>query len=96
MNGGKETHILNASSNLLGICFILIAGMKLTNTGENTLADEISIASSLCFLASCILSYLSIRTEKSTGPFEKGADYLFILGIFSLFIAVLFFATGIL
>lgn len=94
MNDGKQPHILNASSNLLGICFILITGLKLTKASANTLADEISIFSSLCFLASCILSYLSIRTPKDTVRRERWADYLFLIGLSTLFFAVLMFATG--
>jgi EamA domain-containing membrane protein RarD len=94
MDNGKPPHILNASSNLLGICFILITGLKLTNVGAATLADEISLFAALNFLGACLLSYLSIRIEKETMRLERWADYLFIIGIISLFIAIAAFSTG--
>ena len=96
MNNGKPPHILNASSNLLGICFILITGLKLTKLSSTTLADEISLFAALTFLSACLLSYLSIRIEKETMRLERWADYLFIIGMVSLFIAIAAFSTGLL
>jgi hypothetical protein len=94
MNNGKPPHILNASSNLLGICFILITGLRLTNVSTATLADDISLFAALNFLSACVLSYLSIRIEKETMRLERWADYLFIIGMISLFIAIAAFSTG--
>jgi hypothetical protein len=94
MNNGKPPHILNASSNLLGICFIIITGLRLTNLHSTTLADEVSLFAALNFLSACVLSYLSIRIEKETVRLERWADYLFLVGMISLFIAILAFSTG--
>ena len=93
-NSGKPPHILNAASNLLGICFILITGLKLTNIDSSTFADEISLFASLNFLSACVLSYLSIRIKKETVRLERWADYLFLAGMISLFIAIAAFSTG--
>jgi drug/metabolite transporter (DMT)-like permease len=90
----KPPHILNASSNLLGICFIIITGLKLTNVASNTLADDVSLFAALNFLSACVLSYLSIRIEKQSIPLERWADYLFLVGMISLFIAILAFSRG--
>lgn len=90
----NQPHILNASSNLLGICFVLITGFHLTQTAVNTLADEICIAAALCFITSCLLSYLSIANTKHVNTFEKVANYLFIAGMLSLFTTTILFATG--
>ncbi|HEU0117532.1 MAG TPA: hypothetical protein VFR09_02760 [Alphaproteobacteria bacterium] len=92
MVSGKQPHILNASSNLLGICFVLVTGLKLTRMSADTWADEISLVSSVFLLASCVLSYISIRNEKHTLRYEKAADYSFLTGILLLFAAVLTFA----
>lgn len=94
MNNRKPPHILNASSNLLGICFIIITGLRLTNESSNTLADDVSLFAALNFLAACVLSYLSIRIEKETIRLERWADYLFLIGMISLFVAILAFSKG--
>jgi len=95
MKSGKQPHILNASSNLLGICFVLVTGLKLTGAAKDTWADEISLLSAVAFVCSCVLSYISLRTEKYTTHYEIAADYLFLTGLFSLFIAVMAFARDI-
>ncbi len=66
MNEDKKPHILNASSNLLGICFVIITGLRLTEKSVNTLADEICMVTALLFIASCLLSYLSIAGQRHT------------------------------
>lgn len=92
---GKQPHILNASSNLLGICFVLITGLKLTKASDNTLADEISLLAGICLLASCVISYVSLRTEKHPQRYEIIADYFFLTGLFALAVAVTAFARDI-
>ena len=49
-------HILNAASNLLGICFVLITGLKVSGASMGTPLDEIAIFTALLFVTSCILS----------------------------------------
>jgi hypothetical protein len=93
---GKQPHILNASSNLLGICFVLITGLKITGASEGTLADEISLFSAFCFMSGCVFSYISLRSQKHIASYEALADYSFLAGLFSLFFAGFVFATGIL
>ncbi len=95
MRSGNQPHILNASSNLLGICFVIVTGLKLTGVSEKTWADEISLLSAVSFVCSCVLSYVSLRTEKYAARYEVAADYLFLTGLFALFVAVLAFARDI-
>lgn len=85
---GKQHHILNASSNLLGICFILITGLKALKLTDATFADEISAFAAFTFLCATTLSYLSIRARHNAKRYEKWADYSFLVGMFSLFAAV--------
>jgi len=97
MSFDKNPHILNASSNLIGICFILITGLHLTEKNLTTLADEISIIAAFFFLISTVLSYISIRTNgKSSNRYETLADYCFLFSLIILFSAVVIFALNIL
>ncbi|WP_426163621.1 hypothetical protein [Sandarakinorhabdus sp. DWP1-3-1] len=89
----RHPNILNAASNLLGICFILITGLKLT--GRNgSWADETAWCAALLLLASCILSYLAIRDDRTEGWPSRWADRSFLAGIGSLFVAVVIAASA--
>jgi len=96
MKSGNQSHILTTPSNLLGICFILLTSIRLTNSSLTTYADEIATFSSIGFLVSCILSYVSLRSENETkaDKFESWADCCFIFGLLTLFVAVIVFSTG--
>ena len=96
MNNQKSPHILNAASNLLGICFILLTSFKVFKLGANTLYDELIMVSIFLFMSSCILSFLAIRNPGRSHPrFEQTADYLFLSGLISLFIITILFAMSI-
>ncbi|RQO32038.1 hypothetical protein DBR32_04225 [Taibaiella sp. KBW10] len=87
-------HILNTSSNLLGFCFIIITSLKLSGKSAQTIIDETLLVSSVLFMSSCLLSFLSMRSEKerSVNTLERIADYSFVIGLFSLFVVVLIVA----
>jgi hypothetical protein len=57
----KSPHILNASSNLLGLCFVVLTSLKLFKISQKTFIDELTSVAIVLFMASCILSFLSIR-----------------------------------
>lgn len=95
MNGNKENspHILNASSNLLGICFIVLTSLKLLNKGSQTIIDDITLGAIILFMGSCIFSFLSLRSKSNVGEkLEKAADYMFIAGLLLLFVTTLLFS----
>lgn len=86
----RSPHILNVSSNLLGITLLIIAGLHLTNRAAQSFADEIAWLGAICFLASCFLSYLAIS---AAGPkLETWADRIFLLGMTVLFCAIVVLA----
>lgn len=92
----KSPHILNASSNLLGICFIVITSLKVMNISHKTIIDEITIVAIILFMISCVLSFLSIRGKnKARVQLENIADYTFIGGISLLFITTILFSFNI-
>lgn len=51
---------------MLGICFVIITGFKLTGVSDGMLAEELCIATSVAFMTASIYAYLSLRTERDT------------------------------
>ncbi len=84
----RSPHILGAASNLLGIALLIITGLKLTKVADQTIADEVAWVACLFFSASCLLSYLAIRSPVPTRA-EGVADKAFLCGLAALLVAVL-------
>ena len=79
-------HILNAASNLFGICFIVLTSLKVLELQGQTVVDEFTIAAMFLFLISAILSFLALRIRgKVEKPLENIADICFLLGLCCLF-----------
>lgn len=91
----KSPHILNASSNLLGLCFVVLTSLKLLNISHRTIIDELTGCAIVLFMASCFLSFLSIRGSRVGRRAETAADYLFLTGIILLFLTTLLFSFNI-
>ncbi|WP_114938360.1 hypothetical protein [Mucilaginibacter endophyticus] len=86
----KSPHILNAASNLLGLCFVVLTSLKFLKLSERTYIDETVTIALVFFMLSCILSFLSIRGNiKQGGRIEAVADYLFLGGMVVLFITAM-------
>jgi len=87
----KSSHILNASSNLLGFSLIIITSLKITKISGSTHLDEFAAVSCLGFAFSCFFSFLSIRSkhEKRRNKFEDIADYLFLIALFCIVLSVI-------
>ncbi len=95
-NNEKSPHILNTSSNLLGLCFIVLTSIKVLNLKAATIIDEIATLAIIMFMISCILSFLSMRkNENSNNRLEKAADIFFLSGLFLLFITAMFLSFNI-
>ena len=92
----KSSHILNASSNLLGICFVVLTSLKLLNIGHKTIIDDLTALAILFFMTSCVLSFLSIRgTIRESSRIEDIADLFFIAGLLLLFATAVLFSLNI-
>jgi len=92
----KSSHILNASSNLLGICFILITSFRVLHLSNTTFFDELSVLALVLFMASCILSFLSIRSKSSKSAlYENIADGIFLSGLIVLFITTILYSFNV-
>lgn len=72
-------HLLPASSNLLGLCFLIFSFIKVSGQAKVTILDELIVVPIVIFFISSFLSYLSIRSEGKN--YEKYADKLFITGL---------------
>jgi hypothetical protein len=74
----KSHHILSASSNLLGICFLIFSIIRVTKMHEKTFLDDLCLVALLLFMASSVLSYMSIRSSNKYELYEKYADTIFL------------------
>lgn len=81
-------HILNTSANLLGLCFIVLTALKIQDMREATLIDEFTLVSILCFMLSCIFSFISLKTTKTklSQHLESIADNIFFIGLLTMFV----------
>ena len=59
-------HILPTSSNLLGICFVIVNFVKIWKVGrvEQIIVDKMIGISMSLFLIASVLSYFSMRSQK--------------------------------
>lgn len=92
----KSSHILNASSNLLGLCFVVLTSLKILKVSDETLIDELTTCTTILFMASCILSFMAIRgSALRSRMFESVADILFLCGLGMLFATTILFSFNI-
>jgi hypothetical protein len=84
----RHSHILNASTNLLGICFLIISGLKFANLNARSYADEFSWVAAMLLFTSTLVAYLALRNEDSKAWQTRLADRAFIGGVITLMTAV--------
>lgn len=84
----RTHHILNAASNLLGISLLLIAGLRISDSGGKTMADEIAWLSAAGFSISCFFSYIALREGPRSVACEAIADRTFMVSLATLVLAV--------
>lgn len=94
----KSPHILNAWSNLLGFSLIIITSLKISKISIHTHLDEFAAIACILFACSCFFSFLSIRSKhkKQEIKFENIADYLFLVVLFCIVLAVIIVSMKIL
>ncbi len=77
-------HILPTSSNLLGLCFVILTFIRILKLANETVIDEIVAAAIVLFFISSFFSYVSMRSDTWTQLCEKIADSIFLIGLFLL------------
>ncbi|MBW7674937.1 hypothetical protein [Chryseobacterium chendengshani] len=93
----KSTHILNASTNLLGFSMIIITSLKITKTSHHTFLDEFAAIACVLFACSSFFSFMAIRSKKENleNRYESIADYLFLIALFCIVLSVIIITTTI-
>lgn len=90
MAENKSPHILNTSATLLGLCFVVLTSIKVSKMQDSTLIDETTALAIILFMASSILSFLSMRKEEAMNDrLEKIADLIFLSGLIVLFLTTM-------
>lgn len=77
----RHPHILNASTNLLGICLAIITALRLTHFSARSLGDELAWLAALMFLLSIVNSFIVLRSEKQRRWQAVAADWVFLTGV---------------
>jgi cellobiose-specific phosphotransferase system component IIC len=85
----RPPYILSASTNLLGICFIILTGLKLANANARSHADEIAWLAALLLFVAVLNAYLAIRNEGARNWQVRVADAAFLGGVTALAVAVI-------
>ena len=89
----RHPHVLNASTNLLGVSFVVIGALKLSNSNARSYADEVAWVSTAMFLIAVVSSYWAIRRNEASQVTNVIADTSFFLGILLLALSVVIAAT---
>ena len=85
----RPPYILSASTNLLGICFIILTGLKLANANARSYADEVAWLAALLLFTAALSAYLAIRNEGAQNWQVRVADNAFLGGMTALAMAVI-------
>jgi uncharacterized membrane protein len=77
-------HILPTSSNLLGLCFVILTFIKVLKLAHETFIDELATLAVVLFFSASFFSYVSMQADRWAQLFEKIANIIFLLGLFLL------------
>ena len=95
-NVGHSSHLLTTSSNLLGLCFIVLTSLHVLHLAQASIIDEFTAVAIVLLMASSLLSFLALRSKTKRGLFyEKVADGFFLCGLISVFITTMLIAFGV-
>jgi hypothetical protein len=93
--GALTSHILPASATMVGVCVTVLSIVKLASPGTlGYIIDKFLALGSLVFLASAMLSFVSIRSQAAR--LEAVAEWVFLagLGLLSAVTVVIAFAIA--
>jgi len=98
MSNRKSPHILNTSSNLLGFCLIVMTSIRISKTGSATVIDDITGIAAILLVTSCLLSFLSIRSQDAerSEKLERIADIVFLTALICIALTITFVSFNLL
>jgi hypothetical protein len=94
---GLSAHILPTSATMIGVCLTTLYISLLGPVGtQRVVVDKLMAVDALVFLASAVLSFMSMRSRRHGSRFEGYAETVFIagLGLLALGAVVLAFAIN--
>jgi len=80
--------ILSASTSLLGICFVIITGLRLANANARSYADEVAWLAAILLFVAALSAYLAIRNHGRRAWQIRLADACFLGGMCVLALSV--------
>ncbi len=80
----RHPPLLNAATNLLGLAFVVIGALKLTDSNAKSYSDECAWCAAAFFLATITCSYWAIRRNDSGRRLNAIADTSFFAGLLLL------------
>jgi hypothetical protein len=79
---GLSAHILPTSATMIGVCMtVLTIGHLGAGSSWRMVIDKLLAVDALIFLASALLSFISMKSVKSGRSFETRAEMVFITGL---------------
>jgi hypothetical protein len=84
----RPPHILNAATNLLGICFVIVTGLRLASANARSLADEVAWLAAILLFVAALNAYLAIRDLNAHPWHAIVADWSFLGGMTALAVSV--------
>jgi hypothetical protein len=77
-----SNHILPVAATMVGVCMTVVSLIQLIpRNSVSPWADGLLAIDSLIFLISAMLSYWSLRHQRSSSLVERYADWLFMLAL---------------
>ncbi|MFT3886207.1 MAG: hypothetical protein QM724_12505 [Flavobacteriales bacterium] len=94
MPTSRSPYILSTSSNLIGLCLIVMTSLKIADHTAASVLDEFTGVAAVLLMSSCLLSFLSIRTAhpQRSERIERWADITFLGGLAMVFLTIVLVA----
>jgi hypothetical protein len=82
LSRGLSTHILPTSAPMIGVCMtVLSIGHLGAGTEWHMVLDKLLAVDALVFLASALLSFISMKASRFRTAYETRAEVVFIAGL---------------